>query len=386
MHVLRRRGLLRPFGLVLSFVFPIAVATAALAQAPRSPTPQPVDAPVRTTVVAEGLERPWAIEFLPDGRMLVTERPGHLRVIGTDGSVSKPLEGVPKVYARGQGGLLDIALSPRFAEDRMLYLSYAEPGDGGAGTAVARARFADSGLHDLQVIWRQVPKVRGGNHWGSRLVFANDGTLFVTLGDRFNYRDQAQDLSNTIGKIVRIQPDGSIPKDNPFVGREGARPEIWSYGHRNIQAAALHPQTGLLWTVMHGARGGDELDQPQAGRNYGWPVITYGVDYSGAKIGEGTAREGMEQPVYWWDPVIAPSGAQFYTGDRLPGWKGDLLVGSLNPGALVRLRIEDGRVVREVRHLPDVGRVRDVKQGPDGLVYLAIDSADGKVLRVEPRQ
>lgn len=386
MHVLRRRGLLRPFGLVLSFVFPIAVATAALAQAPRSPTPQPVDAPVRTTVVAEGLERPWAIEFLPDGRMLVTERPGHLRVIGTDGSVSKPLEGVPKVYARGQGGLLDIALSPRFAEDRMLYLSYAEPGDGGAGTAVARARFADSSVQDLHVIWRQVPKVRGGNHWGSRLVFANDGTLFVTLGDRFNYRDQAQDLSNTIGKIVRIQPDGSIPKDNPFVGREGARPEIWSYGHRNIQAAALHPQTGLLWTVMHGARGGDELDQPQAGRNYGWPVITYGVDYSGAKIGEGTAREGMEQPVYWWDPVIAPSGAQFYTGDRLPGWKGDLLVGSLNPGALVRLRIEDGRVVREVRHLPDVGRVRDVKQGPDGLVYLAIDSADGKVLRVEPRQ
>lgn len=364
---------------------PLVVASASFAQAPRSPTPDPVDAPVRVTTVVTGLERPWAIEFLPDRRMLVTERPGRLRVIGTDGTLSQPLDGVPEVFARGQGGLLDIALSPRFDEDRLLYLSYAEPGEGGAGTTVARARFTDTGLQDLQVIWRQQPKVGGRNHWGSRLVFAKDGTLFVTLGDRFDYADEAQDLSNTIGKIVRIHPDGSIPKDNPFVGREGARPEIWSYGHRNVQAAALDPRTGLLWTVMHGARGGDELNQPQAGRNYGWPVITYGVDYSGAKIGEGTAREGMEQPVYYWDPVIAPSGAQFYTGDRLPEWKGELLVGSLNPGALVRLRIEDGRVVRELRHLPDVGRVRDVKQGPDGLVYLAIDAADASILRVEPQ-
>lgn len=375
----------RRSGVLPACIFSLAFASASFAQAPRSPMPEPVEAPVQVKTVVAGLEHPWAIEFLPDGRMLVTERPGRLRLVGTDGSLSKPLAGVPEVHARGQGGLLDIALSPQFAEDRLLYLSYAEPGEGGAGTAVARARFGDEGLQDLQVIWRQTPKVGGSNHWGSRLVFANDGTLFVTLGDRFNYRDEAQDLSNTIGKLVRIHADGSIPKDNPFVGREGARPEIWSYGHRNVQAAALHPQTGELWTVMHGARGGDELNQPRAGRNYGWPVITYGVDYSGAKIGEGTAREGMEQPVYWWDPVIAPSGAQFYTGDALPEWQGDLLVGSLSPGALVRLRIDDGRVVREVRHLPDVGRVRDVKQGPDGLVYLAIDSADAPILRIEPR-
>lgn len=368
------------------FVLSLVFACPTLAQAPRSPTPEPVDAPVRATVVAKGLERPWAIEFLPDGRMLVTERPGRLRLVDTDGRVSPPLAGVPEVFARGQGGLLDIALSPRFSEDRLLYLSYAEAGEGGAGTAVARARFTDDGLEALEVIWRQAPKVEGANHWGSRLVFADDGTLFVTLGDRFAYRDAAQDLSGTIGKIVRIRTDGSAAKDNPFVGREGVRPEIWSYGHRNVQAAALHPRTGALWTVEHGARGGDELNQPRAGRNYGWPVITYGVDYSGARIGEGTAREGMEQPVYYWDPVIAPSGAQFYTGNRLPGWEGDLLVGSMSPGGLVRLRIEDGQVVREERLLPEVGRVRDVRQGPDGFVYLAIDRGDAPILRIEPRR
>jgi len=364
------------------------IAASAFAQAPRSPTPEAVNAPIRVVKVAEGLEHPWSIEFLPDGRMLVSERPGRLRIVGKDGSLSTPLAGVPKVEARGQGGLLDVALSPRFAEDRLVYLSYAEPGPGGAGTAVARARLSEDALslQNLQVVWRQTPKVESRNHWGSRLVFARDGTLFVTLGDRASFRDEAQNLGNTIGKLVRINPDGSVPKDNPFVSRAGARPEIWSYGHRNVQGAALDPRSGELWIVMHGARGGDELDQPKAARNYGWPVISYGREYSLGSIGVGTAREGMEQPAYYWDPVIAPSGAEFYTGDRFPQWKGDLFVGSLTPGGLVRLRLQNGKVVTEERYLRGVGRVRDVKQGPDGFLYLAIDSAQAPILRVEPAQ
>lgn len=368
----------------ISLVLALITAGSVLAQAPRSPTPRPVDAPIRAVKVADGLENPWAIEFLPDGRMLVTERPGRLRIVGKDGALSKPLVGLPEVYARGQGGLLDIALSPRFAEDRLVYFSFAEPGEGGAGTAVGRGRFTEDGLQNVQVIWRQLPKVDSRNHWGSRLAFAKDGTLFITLGDRQSFRDEAQNLGNTIGKLIRINADGSIPKDNPFVGRKDARPEIWSYGHRNVQAAALDPRSGLLWIVMHGARGGDELDQPRAGRNYGWPVITYGREYSGLSIGVGTAKEGMEQPTYYWDPVIAPSGAEFYTGDRYPQWKGDLFVGSLTPGALVRLRLEAGKVAQEERYLPEVGRVRDVKQGPDGLLYLAIDARNAAILRVEP--
>ena len=356
------------------------------AQAPRSPTPTPVKAAVRVETVARGLEHPWAVAFLPDGRMLVTERPGRLRIVERDGRISDPLAGVPQVLARGQGGLLDVALDPRFADNRLVYLSYAEPGAGGtAGTAVARGRLGQGRLEDVRVIYQQQPKVRGAAHFGSRLVFARDGTLFVTQGDRFVYRDGAQDLSVGIGKIVRINPDGSVPRDNPFVGRAGARPEIWSYGHRNVQSAALHPRTGQLWTVEHGARGGDELNRPEAGKNYGWPVITYGVDYSGARIGEGTAKPGMEQPVYYWDPVIAPSGMTFYTGDALPDWKGSLFIGSLDPGLLVRLTLKDGRVAREERYLADLGeRIRDVRQGPDGLVYLLTDSGDGRVLRVLP--
>jgi glucose/arabinose dehydrogenase len=362
-----------------------AVVTAtALAQAQRSPTPGPVSAPIRAIAFADGLDHPWGAVFLPDGRMLVTERPGRLRIVERDGRVSAPLAGVPAVQARGQGGLLDVALSPSFASDRLVYLSFAEPGDGGAGTAVARGRLGERGLVDVQVIWRQLPKVQGTNHWGSRLVFAPDGTLYVTTGDRFAYRERAQDLSAALGKVVRIAADGSVPKDNPFAGRAGARPEIWSYGHRNIQAAAIDPGTGRLWTVEHGARGGDELNHPEAGRNYGWPVITYGVDYSGARIGEGTEKAGMEQPVYYWDPVIAPSGAQFYTGNAYPGWRGSLFVGSLNPGGLVRLELDGERVRKEERYLRDVGRVRDVVQGPDGLLYLLIDSADGRIVRLEP--
>jgi glucose/arabinose dehydrogenase len=293
---------------------------------------------------------------------------------------------VPPVLARSQGGLLDITLDPSFADNRFVYLAYAEPGeDNTAGTAVARGRLGTGRLEDVHVIYRQQPKVRGANHFGARLVFARDGMLFVTQGDRFDYRDAAQDLGSGLGKIVRLMPDGAVPHANPFVGRAGVRPEIWSYGHRNIQSAALHPQTGQLWTVEHGARGGDELNHPEAGKNYGWPVITYGVDYSGATIGAGTAKAGMEQPVYYWDPVIAPSGMTFYTGQAFPGWQGSLLIGSLRPGLLVRLILEDGHVAREERYLGELGeRIRDVRQGPDGLLYLLTDSRNGRLLRVMP--
>jgi glucose/arabinose dehydrogenase len=352
-------------------------------EAPRSPTPPSVKLAARVADVARGLEHPWGLAFLPDGRLLVTERPGRLRLVA-NGQLSEPLAGVPAVYARGQGGLLDVAPSPGFAQDRVVYLSFSEPGEGGASTAVARGRLGERGLEGTQVIWRQLPKVDGSSHWGSRLVFRPDGTLFVTLGERFAYRERAQDLSVTLGKIVRINPDGTIPRDNPFVGRDGARPEIWSYGHRNVQAAALDAR-GQLWTVEHGAQGGDELNDPQPGRNYGWPVITYGVDYSGARIGIGTSQPGMEQPVYYWDPVIAPSGATFYTGNAFPDWRGDLLVGSLRPGALVRLRIENGRVTREERYLGELGeRIRDVRQAPDGAIYLLTDSSRGRILRLDP--
>ena len=367
-------------------VLAMAAMQDASAQAPQSPTPAPIDGVVRADTVARGLDHPWGLAFLPDGRMLVTERRGRLRLVDRDGRLSDPLGGVPEVAAGGQGGLLDVVIDPRFAENRRIYLSYAEPGSGGtAGTAVARGRLGEGRLEDVRVIYQQQPKVNGGNHFGSRLVWARDGTLFVTQGDRFAYRDRAQDLTVGLGKIVRIHPDGSVPRDNPFVGRGDARPEIWSYGHRNVQSAALDPQTGQLWTVEHGARGGDELNHPEAGKNYGWPVITYGVDYSGAKIGEGTAKPGMEQPVYYWDPVIAPSGMVFYTGDAVPGWKGSILIGSLRPGLLVRLTMADGRVAREERYLADLKeRIRDVRQGPDGFVYLLTDHRDGRILRVGP--
>ncbi|MGH7830062.1 MAG: PQQ-dependent sugar dehydrogenase [Candidatus Binatia bacterium] len=366
-------------------LIPCVPAPVSEGQAPRSPTPKPVTGTVRVETVAKGLEHPWGLEFLPDNRMLVTERPGRLRIAGRDGRLSEPLAGVPKVYASGQGGLLDVALSPGFSEDRLVYLSFAEPGEGGAGTAVARGRLGDRGLEETRVVWHQQPKVSGGNHFGSRIVFRPDGTLFVTLGDRYAYRDKAQDLSVTLGKVVRINPDGSAPRDNPFVGREGARAEIWSYGHRNVQAATLHPQTGELWTVEHGARGGDELNRVLAGKNYGWPVITYGVDYTFMKIGEGTAKPGMEQPVYYWDPVIAPSGMTFYSGDMFPDWKGNILIGSLNPGLLVRLAMKDGKVAREERYLGDLGeRIRDVRQAADGSLYLLTDSRNGRILRITP--
>lgn len=355
--------------------------------AQKSPTPRAMNAPVRVDTVASGLEHAWGIAFLPDGRVLVTERPGRLRIVDRNGALSEPLTGVPAVAARGQGGLLDVAIDPRFTENQLVYLSFSEPTDNGtSGTSVARGRLGNAGLENVQVIYRQTPKVRSNMHFGSRLVFDREGRLFITHGDRYNQRPLVQDLATTVGKVVRINADGSIPRDNPFVNRQGARPEIWSYGHRNVQAAALHPQTGQLWTVEHGARGGDELNHPEAGKNYGWPVITYGVDYSGVRIGEGTAREGMEQPVYYWDPVIAPSGMTFYTGDAFPNWRGSAFVGSLSPGALVRLTIDNDRVTREERYLGSIGRVRDVQQGPDGFLYLITDADNGALLRVSPRK
>jgi glucose/arabinose dehydrogenase len=333
--------------------------------------------------VARGLENPWALAFLPDGRMLVTERPGRMRVIARDGTLGAPLGNLPAVFAQGQGGLLDVVLDRDFATSRVLYFTFSESGDGGAGTSVARARLGPASLEEVKVIFRQQPKVRGGLHFGSRIVQARDGHLWVALGER-GQRDRAQDLGVHLGKVVRIRADGGVPADNPFVGRPGALAEIWSYGHRNIQGAILHPLTGALWTVEHGARGGDEINQPESGRNYGWPVITHGRDYSGLPIGEGAAKAGMEQPVHYWDPSIAPSGMAYYDASAIPGWKGSLLVGSLKFGLLARLQLEGARVVREERLLQGLGdRVRDVRVGPDGLVYLLTDSADGRVLRVE---
>jgi aldose sugar dehydrogenase len=369
----------------IAATFVIAAAhQSASADAPRSPTPPSEQGVFKVTTFAEGLEYGWGLEQLPDGRMLVTERPGRMRLIDKDGKLSGALSGLPQIFVNGQGGLLDVALSPNFAKDQMVYFSFAEAGEGGAGTAVARGKLVNNSLQDVQTLWRQTPKVESPNHWGSRIIFRPDGTLFVTLGDRFLFRDKAQDLSTTLGKVVRINPDGTPPRDNPFVGKQGALPEIWSYGHRSIQAAALHPQTHELWTVEHGARGGDEINHPQPGRNYGWPVITYGIDYSGAKIGEGTAKAGMEQPVYYWDPVIAPSGALFYTGKVFSEWQGDLFVGSLQPGGLVRVKLENGRVVKEARYLGELKeRIRDVLQGQDGLLYLLTDNAKSRVLRLE---
>lgn len=364
-----------------------AAASTSTGSAQRSPTPKDSKLPGRAVTVARGLEHPWALAFLPDGRMLVTERPGRLRIVARDGQLSAPLAGVPRVYASGQGGLLDVALDPNFAKNRVIYLSYAEPGDGGtAGTAVARAQLSDQGLTDVKVIYQQQPKVSGSGHFGSRIVFRRDGTMFITQGERMGYREQAQTLSSLLGKVVRINSDGSIPRDNPFVNRAGVRPEIWSYGHRNVQAAILHNDTGELWTVEHGARGGDELNHPQPGKNYGWPVITYGIDYNGRRIGEGTEKAGMEQPVYYWDPVIAPSGMVHYSGNAYPGWKGSFFVGSLSPGCLVRLVVQNNHVTTEDRYLSDLGeRIRDVAQGPDGLLYMVTDSPDGRVLKIQPQ-
>jgi len=357
----------------------VLVAGSAAAQTYRSEHGE-----LRVTRIANGLEHPWALAFLPDGRLLVTERPGRLRYAAKDGSLGAPLDNVPRVFARGQGGLLDVALDPAFASNRMIYLCFAEPGADGAGTAVARARLGETALDDVQVIFRQVPKTGGGLHFGCRIAPTRAGPVFIALGER-NVQPSAQDLGTHLGKVVRIRPDGSVPADNPFAKRAGALPEIWSFGHRNIQGAALHPDSGRLWTVEHGARGGDEINTPEAGKNYGWPVITYGVDYSGFRIGEGTAKAGMEQPVFHWDPSIAPSGLAFYTGAAFPAWRGNLLVGALKERLLARLELDGAKVVKEERLLRELGeRIRDVRVGPDGAVYLLTDDANGRILRVTP--
>ncbi|WP_091832381.1 PQQ-dependent sugar dehydrogenase [Bosea lupini] len=335
--------------------------------------------------VASGLENPWGLAFLPDGRMLVTERPGRLRLVGSDGKLSAPISGAPNVVARGQGGLLDVVLDPNFAQNRYLYLSFAEPRANGNGTSVARARLSANGtaLEGLSVIFRQMPTIASNMHFGSRLVFDRTGALFVTVGDRYSQRDQAQNPENHIGKVLRIKPEGGAAEGNPKT--PGWQPEIWSIGHRNVQGAALHPQTGQLWTAEHGARGGDEINTPKAGLNYGWPVITYGIDYSGVKIGDGTSKPGMEQPLFYWDPSIAPSGAAFYTGDRWPAWKNSLFVGALAGQLLSRLSTDGEKVTGEERLLSNLGeRIRDVRQGPDGFLYLLSDDSNGKVLRVRP--
>ncbi len=334
------------------------------------------------TTVAAGLEHPWGLAFLPDGRLLVTERPGRMRLVLKNGSLSKPLAGVPPVYSYGQGGLLDVALDPKFSENNIIYFSYAEPGEGGAGTAVARAELKDEALEKVKVIFRQQPKVEGPNHWGSRLVPMNDGTLFITMGDRYTHKDKAQTLDNHFGKVVRVKTDGGVPADNPFVKTPGALPEIWSYGHRNVQGATYH--NGKLWTHEHGAKGGDEVNITEAGKNYGWPKITHGVDYSGKKISEFTHMQGMEQPLHYWVPSIAPSGMAFYTGARFPAWKGNLFVGGLACMCLSRLEIGANGAKEELL-LRDFGeRIRDVRQGPDELLYLLTDSDEGRIVRLEP--
>ena len=342
---------------------------------------------VKLTEVASGLQNPWSLAFLPDGRMLVTERPGQMRIVGRDGSVSAPIAGVPEVHARGQGGLLDVALSPNFADDKLIVFSYAEPTAGGARTAVARARLDAEGLRleDVRRIFAQNEDPSGNHHWGSRLVFARDGTLFITLGDRFHSRERAQALDSHLGKVVRIAIDGSVPADNPLIGRSDARPEIWSWGHRNVQGAALHPQTGELWTHEHGPQGGDEINRTRAGLNYGWPEVTYGREYvTGRKIGAGEAREGVEPPVLQFTPSIAPSGMAFYTGDVFPQWKGNLFVGALKFQLVARVVLEGDRVVHEERLFTELGRrIRDVRQGPDGHLWL-VDETEGRILRLDP--
>ena len=342
---------------------------------------------VKLTEVASGLQNPWSLAFLPDGRMLVTERPGRLRIVGRDGSVSAPIDGVPEVHARGQGGLLDVALSPNFADDKLIVFSYAEPTAGGARTAVARARLDAEGLRleEVRRIFAQNEDPSGNHHWGSRLVFARDGTLFITLGDRFHSRERAQALDSHLGKVVRIAIDGSVPADNPLAGRSDARPEIWSWGHRNVQGAALHPQTGELWTHEHGPQGGDEINRTRAGLNYGWPEVTYGREYvTGRKIGAGEAREGVEPPVLQFTPSIAPSGMAFYTGDVFPQWKGNLFVGALKFQLVARVVLEGDRVVHEERLFAELGRrIRDVRQGPDGHLWL-LDETEGRILRLDP--
>jgi glucose/arabinose dehydrogenase len=351
-----------------------------------APVVQAQDLP--TQVVASGLEHPWAVAFLPQGRFLVTERPGRMRIVAADGKLGPPLPGVPEVAAAGQGGLLDVVLDSGFERNRLLFFCFSEPGAGGNGTALARALLAADGsrLEEVKVIFRQQPKVASSLHFGCRIAEARDGHLFLALGERFSRKEDAQKLDNHLGKVVRLTKDGAPAPGNPFAGRAGALPEIWSYGHRNPQGAAIAPD-GALWVNEHGPQGGDEINVVQAGRNHGWPVITYGENYGGGPIGEGvTRREGMEQPLHYWVPSIAPSGMAFLTSDRYgAAMKGNLFVGSLKFAYLDRIELAGAKVLREHKLIAQQGeRVRDVRQGPDGLLYVLTDSRNGKLLRLLP--
>lgn len=346
---------------------------------------------IEMTTIASDLSHPWGIAFLPDGSMLVTERSGTLNHISADGSSRTKLSGTPEVVARSQGGLLDVNVDPNYDENGWVYISYSEPNlDGGEGnsTAVMRGKIDGDQWVDGEVIFRQAPKYDSGNHFGSRLVFSPEGHLFITLGDRYSRMEDAQTLDNHHGKVIRIWPDGSVPEDNPFVDKEGAKPEIWSYGHRNVQGADINPETGELWTIEHGPQGGDEVNIPQAGKNYGWPVITYGEDYGGGNIGIGTHKEGLEQPFYYWLPSIATAGATFYDGDVFQQWQGDLFVAALRGMTIARLDLENGRMLHEERLFEgDINfRVRDIEQGPDGLLYILSDQDDGRVIQLAPTE
>lgn len=375
----------------------IAAAVLAARPVPAASQEQPSELHAfRVVTIAEGLENPWSMAFLPNGDMLITERPGRLRILRDGALLPDPVAGVPQVRARGQGGLLDIALHPDFASNRLVYLSFSKPNeDGSEGTtAVARGRWENDRLNDVEEIFEARAWSRGGNHFGSRLAFDRDGYLFLTVGDRavrpgleIARSHPAQDLSNHQGSVIRLHDDGRVPADNPFVGQDGALPEIWSYGHRNLQGLAVHPETGDLWETEHGAQGGDELNRILPGRNYGWPVIGYGVNYGGEVIHEGTSAAGMEQPAHYWVPSIATSGLLVYTGDRFPGWKGSIFVGGLAGQQIARLTMDGQRVASEETLIEGMGRVRDIRQGPDGLIYVAFDDRRGgqtPIVRLEP--
>ncbi|MEJ1364263.1 MAG: PQQ-dependent sugar dehydrogenase [Candidatus Sedimenticola sp. (ex Thyasira tokunagai)] len=339
----------------------------------------------KAVTVIKGLEHPWGMAFLPDGRLLITERTGRLRLIEDDHLLPQPIEGLPAITPRGQGGLLDVALHPDYKNNGWIYLSYAAPGKGGIGTEVGRGRLQGNRLVDWQPIFKLLPKSGTGRHFGSRLVFDSAGYLYITVGDR-GERKRAQRLDDHAGSVIRLHADGRVPEDNPFSGEAGIHPEIYSYGHRNPQGAALHPDSRKLWIHEHGPQGGDEVNIISAGDNYGWPVVSYGKEYgSGFSIGEGTHKSGISQPIHYWVPSIAPSGMTFYSGDKFPQWQGNLFVGSLKFQLLVRLELDGERIVKEERLLKEkFGRIRDVRNGPDGFIYLLTDSPDGLLLRLEP--
>lgn len=369
---------------------PAAAASAAPVAAPATLPTQTVasqNGPVQVTTIASGLSHPWGVAQLPDGSFLVTERAGRLRHVSATGAVSAPIGGVPEVWAQGQGGLLDVVLAPDFATSKRIYLSYSEPGDNGtAGTAVATATLGDAALTDVRRIYQQQPKLEGPNHFGSRIVFDGKGHVFISQGER-NDRPTAQKLDMLQGKLVRLNLDGSVPTDNPFVGRKGARPEIWSYGHRNMQSLALDPRTGTLWEAEHGPRGGDEINRPEPGKNYGWPIITHGINYSGLKIPEavGTSAPGMEQPYHVWEKSPGLSGMAFYTGQDGSKWNNSLFLGALADSSLIRLSLDGDKITGEERLLKELSeRIRDVRAGSDGKVYVLTDEDNGKLLRLDP--